>query len=94
MYVGILPTYMSVWECQILELQTAVSCHVDPLEEQSVLLATEPQDKKDFFSFLFFSFLFFSFLFFSFLFFFAKNFTAFSFPFSFFLFLLKQGFLV
>ena len=89
MYVGILPTYMSVWECQILELQTAVSCHVDPLEEQSVLLATEPQDKKDFFSFLFFSFLFFCFLFF-----FAKNFTAFSFPFSFFLFLLKQGFLV
>ena len=42
MSTGALPACMYVRGFQILELQTAVSCHVDPLEEQSVLLATEP----------------------------------------------------
>ena len=58
--------------------------NLGPLEEQSVLLTTEPSlqalESILFFSFLFFSFLFFSFLFFSFLFSFL-SFPFLSFPF-------------
>ena len=47
-FIGVLPVYMSVQGCWILELQTVVSCSVgagiEPrsLKEQSVLLASEP----------------------------------------------------